>query len=90
MCYDDDYGTEAEYIEESAYRLQREREVDGMWESYQDSKHKAVGEVIACPVCSKAIVKTTYHKAFCTNKGKHNCKDVFWNTITPERRARLV
>lgn len=40
-----------------------------------------VGTEICCSACKTKFVKTSYQKVFCSNKGKGNCKDKYWNLI---------
>lgn len=56
-----------------------------MIELYDRAESADIGDRIACPVCEKSIIKTAYHKKFCSNPrthGKKNCKDAFWNFPT--------
>lgn len=60
---------------------------------YKDAQRAQVGATIRCPTCQRLHVKTTYHKAFCSNgrtkgKGKKNCKDGYWNFVDRERCER--
>ena len=62
---------------------------------YKAAKAARVGEIIECAFCGRRIIKTTYHKAFCSNgktrKGAGgNCKDRYWNTVDEVRRERAV
>jgi hypothetical protein len=54
---------------------------------YQIARNAKVGSTISCPVCSRSIVKTTYHKVFCSNnktlRGRSSCKDQYWNFVNP-------
>jgi len=58
---------------------------------YTVASEAKIGTTIHCPVCNKAIVKTTYHKIFCSNgktrKGG-NCKDKYWNRVDENRSFR--
>lgn len=56
---------------------------------YQKAKAAKVGSKVQCPVCGKMFVKKSYQQAFCCNKGKHNCKDRYWNDATDSRRFRM-
>lgn len=60
---------------------------------YEEAKNAPIGSQIVCPTCGNKHKKTTYHKIFDSNgktkKGKgNNCKDEYWNTVDPKRRAR--
>lgn len=57
---------------------------------YDAAKSAKTGETISCPVCKKQFVKRSYQQAFCSNKGKSNCKDKYWNQSTPERLERAL
>jgi ssDNA-binding Zn-finger/Zn-ribbon topoisomerase 1 len=49
-----------------------------------------VGTMIRCPVCNKLIKKKSYQHKFCSNRGRGNCKDRYWNSVDEIRRARAV
>lgn len=55
---------------------------------YETSKAASKGASVCCPTCSKRFTKASAQQAFCSNKGKGNCKDVFWNRAKPERMER--
>lgn len=55
---------------------------------YEANKLEPVKSTLKCPVCSKAFVKNSYQKAFCSNKGVQNCKDKFWNSVREDRFER--
>ena len=55
---------------------------------YDYNKKAKTGSIIVCPVCQKNFIKKSYQQAFCSNKGKSNCKDKFWNVANDKRRAR--
>lgn len=62
-------------------------------DKYNLAKATRVGSNIICPVCDRTIVKTTYHKVFCSNQKtrKHgNCKDTYWNIVDEVRRIKLL
>jgi hypothetical protein len=58
---------------------------------YAINKVAKVGEHLTCPSCNKDFTKKSYQQAFCQRlkslKGSA-CKDVYWNTTDPTRRAR--
>jgi hypothetical protein len=65
--------------------------INTMGVRYNEAKKAKVGDEITCPTCGKKHIKTTYHKIFCSNykaRGRHNCKDNFWNRVDPEKRCR--
>ncbi len=57
-------------------------------ELYEKAKAAKVGESVCCAACKKSFTKKSYQQAFCSNKGKNNCKDIFWNRAKPERTER--
>ena len=62
-------------------------------EKYDTAKAANVGDTIQCPVCGQRIVKTTYHKVFCSNqktKKNGNCKDQYWNVVDEVRRVKTL
>ena len=48
---------------------------------YQAAKAAPVGSLIKCaaPGCGKKFIKKSYQQVFCSNKGRGNCKDRYWN-----------
>jgi hypothetical protein len=52
---------------------------------YQKNKDAKVGEKCICPSCSTVFTKTNYQQAFCKSKDGTQCKDKYWNTITPSK-----
>lgn len=60
-----------------------------MLQQYNDNKSTKTGEMIKCACCGKKIKKKSYQTQFCRNKGRGNCKDKYWNTVSCERRERL-
>ena len=55
---------------------------------YETSKAARQGSSVCCPTCDKRFTKASAQQAFCSNKGRGNCKDVFWNRAKPERMER--
>lgn len=55
---------------------------------YAINKAAKVGATIACACCGKKFTKRSYQQAFCSNKGRDNCKDKYWNVTVPSRAAR--
>lgn len=75
-----------EYFESEDYIV-----IDKMQRLYSQARSAKVNSTIKCPCCQKSIVKTTYHKVFCSNartKGRKNCKDRYWNTVDESRAKR--
>jgi len=64
------------------------RDEEAMWDRYHDAEKAKVGTVIRCATCDMPFVKKSYQSKFCSNKGRQNCKDKFWNTVDEERRHR--
>ena len=81
-----------EGIEEAYEAAEFEREMDAehMRLLYQRAKIAPVGAVVACPVCAKDVHKVHKGQAFCSRRGRGNCKDRFWNTVNDERRERAI
>lgn len=55
---------------------------------YEAAKSAKVGSMILCPGCGKLFLKRSYQHVFCSNKGRGNCKDRYWNRATAERADR--
>lgn len=55
---------------------------------YFDNKRSQVGTTIRCANCGKRILKKSYQTQFCSNKGRRNCKDTYWNNVDDTRRDR--
>lgn len=92
-------GDEADYLESqsdggaSDYMREIEREEYFSAASirrgrYEDNKRSDVGTTIRCAGCGKRIVKSSYQTQFCSNKGRGNCKDAYWNKASETRRKR--
>lgn len=56
---------------------------------YKENKNKKTGQKIKCPWCKQEIIKRNIYHQFCTNKGKGNCKDSFWNHVSEKRILRV-
>ena len=59
-----------------------------MLTAYETAKAAKTGATCVCPSCQKQFIKKSYQQAFCSNKGRNNCKDVFWNRASSERSER--
>lgn len=92
-------GDMADYLEEQSdggateflAELKRqgdENEARRLLSRHTDNKRSQVGTTIRCAFCGKRIIKKSYQTQFCSNKGKSNCKDLYWNTVKPERMNR--
>jgi hypothetical protein len=74
-------------------REQGQKSLDDRVSRYRAANAAEVGATIPCANCGKLIIKTTYHKKFCSNqknksrKNKHkiknSCKDQYWNLVNP-------
>jgi hypothetical protein len=69
-------------------RLAYHSNIDKMKARYRDNKRSQVGTTIRCTACNKRILKSNYQTQFCSNKGKGNCKDKYWNCAIPKRLTR--
>ena len=84
-------GDEAEalseqYVDEEVYRDLQEIERERMHRRYNDNAQSPRGCTIRCACCGRRIKKANYQTQFCSNRGRGNCKDIFWNTVNPKRR----
>ncbi len=95
--HENDPGTEAEALSdwlEVAVEDDEDREVrladerDRMRAAYQAARQAKVGSMIECPTCRREVRKRSYQQVFCSNKGRANCKDRYWNTVDDVRTAR--
>lgn len=57
---------------------------------YETAKRARVGLIVRCPSCGHSFQKVSYQQAFCSNKGRGNCKDVYWNRANTARRERAM
>ena len=87
MTYDD-HMTEGQYMDtyydEDEPSIRHTVILMDLRHALMTAKNAKVGSTFACPNCGKRIVKSTYHKTFCSNAkthGKRNCKDQFHNRI---------
>ncbi len=69
--------------------------VDHVWESqamsrYNNNKTKKVNDKMVCACCNKNMIKKSYQSQFCSNKGKGNCKDMFWNRVDRKRFEKAI
>ena len=53
---------------------------------YNANKEAKVGDVCVCPSCRTEFTKTQHQQAFCKSKAGTECKDKYWNTVTPTKR----
>lgn len=54
--------------------------------AYGKAKSAKVGDTCECPSCKTPFVKSNYQQAFCKSKPGTECKDKYWNTVTPGKR----
>lgn len=85
-CYQ---GVEEAY-EAADLEMQEEKEYreEHMEAAYRRAKAAPAGSTVECPVCRLPFKKRTSPQAFCSNKGRGNCKDSYWNTVDEDRRVR--
>jgi hypothetical protein len=57
---------------------------------YKINKQAKTGDKLLCPSCGTEFVKTHYAQAFCKSKTGTQCKDKYWNTVTPEKRCNTT
>ena len=55
--------------------------------TYKHNKSAKIGEICYCPSCGQQFKKEYYQQAFCRTKTGTKCKDLYWNTVTPEKRC---
>lgn len=84
----DDDCTEAEALDEALDARDDAPRIDTSPDLYNIAKQRPVGQVCVCPHCRQTFTKKTYQQAFCSNKGRGNCKDAYWNRATPQRLSR--
>lgn len=53
---------------------------------YELAKAANVGEQCICPSCKAPFIKDNYQQAFCKNNPGTQCKDYYWNNVTPNKR----
>ena len=70
-------------------RAKRMKEQSKRENRYNAAKQAKTGETITCAGCGKGFKKKSYQQAFCSNKGKGNCKDTYWNR-TDKRVQRSI
>lgn len=55
-------------------------------QKYALSKGANVGDTCSCPSCDAEFIKEQPQQAFCKTKPGTQCKDKYWNTVTPNKR----
>lgn len=53
---------------------------------YKINKAAVVGDELVCPSCGTRFIKKQHQQAFCRTKPGTQCKDKYWNTVTPTKR----
>lgn len=53
---------------------------------YKLNKNSKPGSELICPSCNTKFIKGNYQQVFCKSKPKTQCKDKYWNTVTPDKR----
>lgn len=101
MPYDINSGSEGaalnDWLEdgrtyEDDVREQQAREIAKLQrlKLYETAKTAKTGTTCTCPSCGSPFTKKSYQQAFCSNKGRNNCKDSFWNRASSERAMRAA
>lgn len=54
--------------------------------AYNTAKSAKVKSKVACPMCGKKHIKTTYHKIF----DKAKCRERYWNFVDETRYKRTL
>lgn len=57
-----------------------------MKEIYKTNKTAEIGDVCICPSCKSKFIKEHCRQVFCKTRPKTQCKDKYWNTVTPAKR----
>lgn len=57
---------------------------------YETAAAAKVGTECHCPGCGKKFKKKSYQQKFCSNKGRGNCKDTYWNRADDSRMQRAA
>lgn len=81
-------GQEAEDNAREERQNQYYDKIYKMQARYDDNKRSATGTTIRCAYCGSRILKNNYQTQFCSNKGKGNHKDLYWNNVNDKRRFR--
>lgn len=82
--YDGDYIDEIDEISVTPFA------VSNAIDKHNAAKKAKTGVQIECPTCSKVFKKRSYQQAFCSNKGRGNCKDRYWNIVDDKRQERAI
>ena len=61
-------------------------DIEKMKEQYEANKNAYINQQCKCPSCGTGFTKKKAAQAFCTSQGKTQCKDFYWNNVTPDKR----
>ena len=75
-------------LDQDAYEESLEDNINEKISWYHIAKSAKVQSRIKCPSCNRIFIKKSYQQAFCSNKGRGNCKDRYWNIADDTRRER--
>jgi hypothetical protein len=82
------YGLEednSDYFVSLLNESERNDRVRDMSVRYAENKGSRIDTTIECACCKRRIIKANYQSQFCSNKGKGNCKDQYWNAVREAR-----
>lgn len=90
FLYGEDVQAEEDMREMEWYdtEAQRHMAVSAAKFRYSQNKKAKVGLTVHCAWCATPILKKSYQTQFCSNKGKGNCKDKYWNNVDSNRGLR--
>lgn len=54
--------------------------------NYTNATNAKVGDECVCGGCGTKFIKNSYQQKFCKTKPKTQCKDKYWNNVTPNKR----
>jgi len=57
---------------------------------YKLNKTISIGGQCFCPSCGTMFKKVHYQQAFCKSKAGTQCKDKYWNNVTPNKRNNVT
>lgn len=83
---EDGWTAEEEERERKAREIAKLRSLN----LYEVAKATKTGNECKCPGCGNTFKKKSYQQAFCSNKGRNNCKDRYWNRASDERSMRAM
>ena len=83
---EDGWTAEEEERERKAREIAKLRSLN----LYEVAKATKTCNECKCPGCGNTFKKKSYQQAFCSNKGRNNCKDRYWNRASDERSMRAM